>query len=213
MAATGLMLVGFVVGHLLGNTTVFVGADAMNSYAQKLRDLGPLLWLVRGGLLAVVSVHIFFGIQLTLENTGARPESYKSKRHQRASLAGRTMVYTGLLILLFVVYHLLHFTFQVTNPETSAHANLDATGRPDVYLMVTSSFEQISVALIYVVAMLAVLFHLSHGLHSLLQTFGLTTPAALPRLERLSTVIAVVVQVGFILIPVTILLKLIGGAS
>jgi succinate dehydrogenase / fumarate reductase cytochrome b subunit len=212
MAVTGLMLVGFIVGHLVGNTTIFVGPDGINAYAEKLQSLGPLLWLVRAVLLAVVGLHIVLGIQLTLENRAARPDSYRLKRHRRADLSGRTMIYTGLATLVFIVYHLLHFTFQVTGPGSGSHTLVDAAGRPDVYLMVVRSFEHASITIVYVVAMLVVLLHISHGIQSLLQTFGLTTPTLLPRLERLSTVIAIVIQVGFICIPVSIVLGLVGAA-
>lgn len=212
MGITGLMLVGFIIGHLLGNTTIFCGPDGVNAYAEKLRSLGPLLWLVRGVLLATVVLHIVIGIQLTLENQAARPTSYRVKRHQRAGFAGRTMIYTGLITLVFVVYHLLHFTFQVTHPEISSHSNLDALDRPDVFLMVVRSFESVSITIVYVVAMIAILLHISHGMQSMLQTFGLTTPELLPRLERLSTVVAIIVQIGFIFIPISIILGLVGAA-
>jgi len=217
MAVTGLMLVGFITGHLVGNTTIFFGPEGINAYAEKLQSLGPLLWLVRGVLLAAVVLHILIGIQLTLENRAARPASYRLKRHRRADISGRTMIYTGLATLVFIVYHLLHFTFQVTDPAIASHANLDALGRPDVFLMVVQSFQHVSVSVVYVVAMVVVLLHISHGIQSVLQTFGLTTPTLLPRFERLSTAIAVIIQVGFIFIPISIVLGLVraamGGSS
>ncbi len=213
MAITGLILVGFIVVHMLGNTTIFFGPDGINAYAKHLRDLSFLLWPARAVLLATFLIHIYFGITLTLENRAARPEKYKRQKMIRSSLGGRTAIWSGLLVLAFVVYHLLHFTFQVTNPEISAHHGLalDAMGRPDIFTMVVSSFQIVPIALVYIAAMVALLFHVSHGIQSLVQTLGINTDRTLPYMEKFSTVAAVVVQIGFIAIPVSVLVKLIGS--
>jgi len=211
MAVTGVILIGFIVGHLLGNTTIFLGPNAINSYAKHLRDLAPLLWIARTVILAAFLTHIYFGITLTLENRAARPMPYKRQQTIRTSFGAKTMIWTGLAVLAFVVYHLLHFTFQVTNPEISAHhLQLDAMGRLDIYTMVVTGFKIVPIALVYIAAMVALLFHISHGIQSLFQTLGLSTDRTLPLMERFSKVAAVVVQVGFIAIPVSVLIDIIG---
>ena len=212
MAVTGLMLVGFIVAHLLGNSTIFFGPNGINAYAKHLKDLSFLLWPARAVLLAVFLTHIYFGITLTLENRAARPEKYKRQKTVRTSFGARTMIWTGLAVLAFVVYHLLHFTFQVTNPQISAHhLPLDAMGRLDIFTMVVLSFQIVSIALVYIAAMVALLFHISHGIQSMAQTLGINTDRTLPYMERFGTIAAYVLQIGFIAIPVSVLAKLIGS--
>ncbi|MBN2644499.1 MAG: succinate dehydrogenase cytochrome b subunit [Desulfuromonadaceae bacterium] len=210
MAVTGFVLVSFIIVHLLGNSSVFVGADGINAYAEHLHALGPVVWIFRLVMLAVFALHIIFGIQLTLENRAARPIDYNQKKNIRTSFGAETMIYTGLVILAFVVYHLLHFTMHVTNPEISVGVlPADALGRADVFTMVVLSFQKFFVSLVYAGAMVAVLLHLSHGVQSLFQTLGCLGANTLPVMEKIGRAAAIVIFVGFISIPVSILLGLI----
>lgn len=210
MATTGLCLVGFVIVHLLGNSSIFVGADGINAYAEHLHSLGPLVWVFRIILLGLFGLHIFFGIQLTLENRAARVIDYNQKKNIRTSFAAETMIYTGLVLLAFVIYHLLHFTMHVTNPEISVGAiPLDALGRNDVFSMVVHSFQHFFISAVYAGAMVALLLHLSHAIQSLFQTIGILDSNTLPVMEKISRAAAIVIFVGFVAIPVSILLGLI----
>ncbi len=110
VAVTGIILMVFVVGHLLGNLQIFLGPDWINGYAQHLRDLGPLLWVVRGVLIVAVALHIYFTILLAIENRRARPAGYVKSEPVKATFASRHMVVSGLVVLAFIIFHLLHFT-------------------------------------------------------------------------------------------------------
>jgi succinate dehydrogenase / fumarate reductase cytochrome b subunit len=202
MAVSGLLLVGFVVAHLLGNTTIFFGPAGINAYAVHLRELGPLLWIFRIGLLTAFAAHVVFGIWLTLENRAARPVPYARKNMRRTTLAGETMVYSGLVLAAFIVYHLLHFTFRVTHPDISHF--FDAAGRPDIFRMVVLSFHRITITLLYLVGMGALWLHLKHGIGSLFQTLGANNDQSLPLLGRLSIIAALLLALGFSSVPLLI---------
>lgn len=120
MAVSGFSMLAFVVAHLLGNSTIYAGPDGINAYAQALHRFPLLIWMFRLVLFAMFSLHVFYGIVLALENRVAKPQTYEAKKYTQATFAGRNMVWTGLLIGAFIFYHLLHFTFQVTNPEIAA---------------------------------------------------------------------------------------------
>ena len=214
VAVTGLLFLGFVVMHLLGNLLIFQGPEALNAYAQKLRDFGPLLWMARIGLLLVVAVHIGLSIQLARENRAARPVGYAIHTTQEATLAGRTMVLSGGFLLAFIIYHLLHFTFRITHPEF-AHLT-DALGRHDVYTMMVRSFTNLPLSAVYIVAMALLALHLSHAVSSSAQTLGVNTERTMPLLEGLSKVIAALIFLGYSSIPVAVLTGMIaagGGAG
>ncbi len=205
MAATGFILFGFVVAHLLGNLSIYLGADGINAYARHLHQLEPLLWVFRLGLLAAVGLHVLFGIILTLENRSARPVAYKRKKHPRSSLAGRTMIYSGLLLATFIGLHLLHFTFRTIGPQIEM-LNGDM---PNVFRMIVDSFRQAGYALTYVAAMTVLFFHISHGFASLFQTSGINNEVTLPWLGRLSRTVAIILAAGFVSIPVLIFFGLV----
>ncbi|WP_432823380.1 succinate dehydrogenase cytochrome b subunit [Trichloromonas sp.] len=206
MAVTGLILISFICVHLLGNSSVFFGADGINAYAKHLHDLGPLVWVFRLIMLAVFGIHIIFGIQLTLENRAATPGSYAVKKMARANFASETMIVSGLLLLVFVAYHILHFTMHVTNPEISAsHLPVDALNRPDVFSMVVLSFQKFIISLIYVAAMVFLFLHVSHGFQSFIQTFGFNNGSSLPVVEKVSKGVALVLLFGYISIPILII--------
>jgi succinate dehydrogenase / fumarate reductase cytochrome b subunit len=204
MAISGLMLLLFVIGHLVGNLLVFLGPHALNDYAQHLRDLGPLLWVARIGLLAAVAIHIVTSVQLVMENRRARGQRYAVFKPQTTTLGARTMAISGLMVLAFIVYHLMHFTFRVTHPEIS-HA-VDAMGRHDVYRMVVLSFRQPVIAIAYVWAMALLFLHLSHGVGSTLQTLGANTERTIPMAQRAGRLLAWALFIGYISIPLAITL-------
>ena len=203
MAASGLLLLGFVITHLLGNLLIFAGPDALNDYAHHLRELGPLLWLARIFLLIAVAVHVVTSIQVTRENRAARPQPYRLTRSRETTLAARTMMLSGLLVLAYVIYHLLHFTFRVTNPNLS-HA-IDRFGHPNVYAMVVRSFQIPAVSLAYILGMTAVWFHLIHGIGSAFQTLGLNNKRTLAALQVGGRVLASLLYLGYVSIPLAVL--------
>jgi succinate dehydrogenase / fumarate reductase cytochrome b subunit len=209
MAITGQVLVLFVIAHTIGNSTIYF--DGLNAYAEHLHSLATLVWANRFVMLAVLSVHIFFGISLTLENQAANSQSYAVKKSRRASFASKNMIWTGSVIGAFLVYHLLHFTFQITNPETAALSNMDAAGRPDVNAMVIAGFQNITISIIYIISMAALLLHLSHGIQSTFQSLGLNNDNTLPVFEKAGSVMAYILFIAFILIPVVIVIGLMKG--
>ncbi|NUM42400.1 MAG: succinate dehydrogenase cytochrome b subunit, partial [Leptospiraceae bacterium] len=174
MAGTGVLLLGFVIVHMLGHLQMFLGQNAYNHYAHTLKSLGLILWILRIGLFLIFIVHVTTGVILARENSLARPICYTYFQTVQASLASRTMFFSGMLISLFIVYHLLHFTIGVTNPEIFKLT--DSEGRPDVYSMMIFSFKNYFITTIYFLAMLALSFHLSHGFFSAFQTLGINKP-------------------------------------
>lgn len=208
MAVSGLMLAGFITVHLMGNLSVFAGADAINIYAQKLHSLGPLVWVFRLVMLALFAIHIGIGVQLSMENRKATPDSYAIKTKLKTTFAAESMLYTGLILLAFLLYHLLHFTVQVTNPEISAHnLPLDAAMRLDVYSMVVMSFQKVFISLVYIVAMCALFLHLSHGLSSWVQTLGWNNGDSQDKVITVGKLVAVVFGLAYIAIPFLILVR------
>jgi succinate dehydrogenase / fumarate reductase cytochrome b subunit len=175
MALSGLILWGFVIGHMIGNLKVYQGPEAFNHYAEGLRSFGEpffgrgqLLWIVRIVLLAAVAVHIGAAVQLVLKSRAARKVGYKRFDSLAFSAASRTMVWGGLAILAFVIYHLMHFTFGNVHPDF----------RPgDAYHNFVTGFQSVPVALAYALAMVPLGLHLYHGFWSALQTLGANNPA------------------------------------
>ncbi len=203
MAFTGLILVFFVMGHLMGNLFIFLGPEALNAYALKLRHLGAGLWLVRGFLLLAVLVHIVTSIQLTSENRAARPVRYQRYHTAKATLPSRTMILSGLLLLAYIAYHLLHFTFQTAHPEV-AHLTTPQ-GHHDVYRMVVLSFQQPSISFAYIAAMVLLFFHLRHGIASSVQSLGLNNERTLAIVERIGAGLSWALLLGYISIPLAVL--------
>lgn len=213
MAASGLVLSGFVLAHMIGNLQVFLGPDALNDYAHHLQSMPALLWAARAVLLGAVLTHAAVGIRLAVENRAARPVGYAAQSTIRATTASRTMVVSGLALAAFIVYHLLHFTLGVTDPE---HFRLvDAEGRHDVYAMVVLGFRRWPVSVSYVVAMALLCAHLSHGVQSLFQTLGWNDERRARALRCFSGAYGAILFVGNSSIPVAALagwLKLPGGS-
>jgi len=207
MAVTGLLMVLFVVGHLAGNSTVFFGPNALNAYAAKLHEMAPVVWITRVVMLVAVVTHLAISIQITLENEAANPQKYAVDRSLRATFASKSMIWTGLLLGVFIVGHLLHFTVR-NLPGTVI--GYDALNRFDVFAMVTDAFRKASVSILYVVAMIALFLHLSHGVQSLFQTLGLSNDKLQPAYGTGGKVLSTIFLIGYGAIPVAILIHLLG---
>ena len=204
VAITGVILIGFIVGHLLGNLQIFLGPDWINSYAEHLRELGPFLWIIRAILLLTVILHIYFTIKLALENRRARPDSYKKKEHVKATFASRTMAVSGLVVLAFILYHIAHFTVRVTDPRFGL-LKADPLNRYDVYSMMVYGFQNQIVSAFYILAMFLLTLHLSHGSSSFFQSLGLNDKKLTPRLARCGRIFAWLIFIGYTSIPVAVL--------
>jgi succinate dehydrogenase / fumarate reductase cytochrome b subunit len=205
MAITGQVLILYVIGHVLGNSTIYFD-KAINAYAAGLHAFPALLWAVRSVLIIVFGLHVYLGIVLKLENNAAKPQTYAAPHYLKATFAGRNMIWTGVLIFSFLVYHLLHFTLQITNPDVAALRNPDALGRPDVFMMVVRSFQDSGITLAYTVSLAALLLHLSHGIHSSFQTWGLSSDTMLPVMEKTGALASLALFFLYISIPAVIML-------
>jgi succinate dehydrogenase / fumarate reductase cytochrome b subunit len=206
MALSGLALFLFVIGHMAGNLQIFAGRNSINAYAQFLKSNPGLLWSARAALLILVIAHIVTAVQLVSENREARPVAYEKGRPTGASLASRTIFISGLIIFAFVVYHLLHFTFGVTNPEfMQLHDASDPTGRHDVYGMMVEGFSNPIVSIFYIISMGLLCLHLSHGVSSMFQSLGIRNRSNLRMIHRVARLAAVLIFIGNVSIPLAIL--------
>jgi len=201
---TGLALVGFVIIHMLGNFTLYLGPDAINEYAYKLKSTGPLLWIFRFGLLAIFLLHVVNTIELARMNRAARPDVYAKKNKVRASTASLTMVISGTIIGAFVIYHLLQFTIGVTDPEYLKMETAD--GRHDVYQMVVTAFSNPLVVFFYILAMALLCLHLSHGFASVFQTLGVRNNLLAPLFKYASYGLAAIIFIGNSSMPLAVLM-------
>ena len=212
VAITGLALVLFLAGHMSGNLLVFVGPEAFNDYAQLLHHLfhGVGLWIARIGLLVAVGLHIAATIALTRQNKAARKQ-YEYQATIQASKSSRIMIWTGLTILAFVIYHLMHFTVRIGNEYNNPELYTDlaykaATGeyRQNAWKMVIDGFSVWYVVLFYLIAMTMLCSHLSHGVGAIFQTLGLRSKKSASSIDLISKAYAIIIWVGFVSIPVAI---------
>ena len=208
MAFSGLIVLGFVLGHMLRNLQIFLGQEALNSYAELLHNTPLLLWGTRIVVGLSIVAHIASGIRLSLLNQQARPQRYAQKAYVRATIGSRSMRLSALVLFAFIVYHLLHFTLGVTHPDHKAL--VDAAGRPDVYSMVVLGFKQPVVAISYIVAMLLLGLHLSHGASSMFQSLGMHHKKYNGFLNAIGPVLATVIVVGNCSMPLAVLFGAIG---
>ena len=209
MAVSGLVFIGYLLLHMYGNLKVFAGHDAFNEYAHHLRTFGEpmlphegLLWIVRVVLILALVAHLYSAFALTARASKARTAKYAVKKNLASSLSSRTMRWGGVALLLFIVWHLIHFTVGKVNPA----------GGPtnDPYNLVVDSFAVWWMTLIYLLALVALALHLHHGTWSAMQTLGLTgTASARARAKRLGLLLAVVVAGGFALVPLSVLVGLV----
>ena len=202
MAATGLILFGFVVAHMIGNLQAYAGPESLNAYGRWIRELfhGAGLWIARGVLLLAVILHVWAAVSLTIENRKARPVGYRLRRWEESTYASRTMTWSGPILALFIAYHLLHLT------TGNVHPNFV---EGDVYHNFVAGFRIVPVSAFYVVAMLCLGLHLYHGVWSMLQTLGLSHPRWNPLRKAFAGTITAVVVLGNISFPIAVLLGII----
>jgi succinate dehydrogenase / fumarate reductase cytochrome b subunit len=196
IAVTGVILSGFVLGHMLGNLQVFQGAESIDAYGKLLHREPALLWAVRLVLLSAVGLHIAAFLVLVRRNTSARAVGYSEVRHKESSFASRSMRFTGPLILLFIVYHILHMTTGTVHPDFHEGT---------VYANLVTGLRSVPVALFYVLAMAALAFHLWHGVWSMFQTLGLSQPRYRSFGRRFATAFTLLVCLGFAAVPLAVM--------
>ena len=204
MAVTGLVGIGFVIAHMAGNLQVFVGADKINAYGGLLHGpLAEVTWGLRIVLIVAVALHVLMALQLTHRARAARPIGYAQREPQVSTIASRTMRLGGLLIAVFIVVHLLHFTTQRIDPAGWA-GKTDAAGHRDIYGNIVASFHVWWVTAFYLTAMIALGLHLYHGAWSSLRTLGYAKPSEHPLRRRIAIAVAVIVWAGFTLVPLAV---------
>jgi len=212
VAITGLFLVLFIAGHLIGNLVVFLGAEPFNAYAYFLHHMlhGVGIWLFRAVMLVMLGTHILATISLTLQNSSAR-KPYEFQTTIQATLWSRTMIYSGLMILAFFVYHMLHFTVRFSN-EYNNKALYETFTLPGVeghvhnaWKMVIDGFSWWPASLVYIIAMTLLCAHLSHGVGSIFQTLGFRSKKAATLVQHVSIGYSLIVWLGFVSIPIAIL--------
>jgi succinate dehydrogenase / fumarate reductase cytochrome b subunit len=203
MAITGLALFIFVIVHLAGNLQIFLGPDSINAYAKLLKSNLGLLWALRIGLLLIVVLHITTAIKLASANRRARPTAYTFKKPVASTFANRTILISGLIILVFIIFHLSHFTLGFVDPQY-LHFE-DPSRRHDVYRMMVKGFSNPIVSIFYILSMGLLLLHLSHGVSSLFQSLGLRSKKIFGFLDKFAKLSALLIFLGNCAIPLAIL--------
>ena len=199
MAVTGVMMFGFVIGHMLGNLQMYEAPEHINAYGHFLHNLGELLWIERGIMLLAIALHILAAVQLALRSKAARPIGYSRKEAINSSYASRTMYWSGPIVLVFIIFHLLQFTAGYLHP----HAQFVAG---DVYGNVVSGFQVWWVSAWYIFAISLLGLHLSHGLFSMFQSVGLAHPRISRYLRKAAVTVSILIVLGYISIPISVLL-------
>jgi succinate dehydrogenase / fumarate reductase, cytochrome b subunit len=199
MAVTGAIMFLFIIGHVAGNLQIFEGPAKLNAYGHFLHSIGELLWPVRIVLLLSVALHITATVQLALRNKAARPVGYSRKEAINSSYASRTMYWSGPIVLAFIIFHLLQFTAGYIHPGSQFIEG-------DVYHNVVAGFQVWWVSVWYIIAVSLLGFHLSHGLWSMFQSIGYNHPRHTPLLKKAAFVIALLITLGYISIPISVLL-------
>lgn len=243
MAVTGIILLLFLIGHTLGNLQIFIGREVFNQYAYFLQSTGELLWVFRAVMLLSAILHIVTSVYLKFYNLKAKPQKYAVTNYVKATLSSRTMIWTGIAIACFLAYHLLHFTFGVTNPEHTKYNGYVEKGaglyveynmpvpelvegkyieipdgkilfkQKDVYKMVILGFKNPFISIVYIIGVIIVGFHLNHAIQSAFQTLGLNHPRYSPSIIAGSSTFSFLIALGLISIPVSVLLGIIGGVA
>jgi succinate dehydrogenase / fumarate reductase, cytochrome b subunit len=216
MAATGILLFLFVVGHLVGNLQIFGSPEQINTYAHFLQSKPLMVWGVRIGMLVLVALHITTAVQLSLANKEARPVAYASGTAYGSTWQSRSMLGSGIVIAAFILYHLAHFTALLPGINgvgdfSKLKTVLHGETVPDVYGMIVLGFQVWWVALFYLVAQALLFVHLGHGLASLFQTFGLRNHVWWPRIQWFVRGATIAIFIGYALIPISIYLRVVGG--
>jgi succinate dehydrogenase / fumarate reductase cytochrome b subunit len=208
MAVTGLILFGYLMGHMIGNLQIFSpDPNQINHYAAFLHSTANIapLWIIRAVLLVALVWHIVAAVQLTKLKSDARPTGYVKKRDVPASYAARTMIWSGPIIAAFAVYHVLHLTVGAVMPLRDVGAD-----QPDVRYNVVSGFQHPLVAWFYILAVALLCVHLYHGLWSMLQSLGWIPPKRDLAIKRAAAAVAVLICAGFITVPLAVLLGVVG---
>lgn len=203
MGATGLIGIGFVIGHMAGNLLAFRGPDALNAYAHFLQSTGELLWILRLVLIGSVILHVIAAYQLTMQNRAARPVDYVKRNPQVSTWAARTMRWGGALLVVFIVLHIMHFTTGTWRPAGSF-------SETDVYTNLVTSFRIWWVTLFYVASMIALGLHIYHGAWSSVRSLGVKQPSPQPLHRTAALGVALLIWVGFTVVPVAVFAGLIG---
>ena len=210
MMVTGILGAGFVLGHMIGNLQVFLGRDAYNDYAEFMQGLGGLLWIARGGLLTILILHVAASVALFRRNTAARPERYAGLKQRRTSLAALYMTELGIVLALFIAYHILHFTVGIVSVDFGGvnyyelEQMTEHGARRDLYSHFIISFQQPSIAILYIIASIALAAHLSHGVTSAFKTAGIAIGRWKPPFEVLGPAFGVIVGLGNISMPLAV---------
>lgn len=214
MALTGAALFLFVVGHMVGNLQVFLGPEAINRYGHFLKTTPEILWPARIGLLTCVGLHIVAAIALVGQNRAARPVAYAKVGAQGATVASRTMIWSGLIILTFVIYHLLHYTLTLASVNgygLDFSTLRDAEGRHDIFAMIVMGFQKWPVSVFYLIAVSLLCTHLGHGVGSMFQSLGLKNHVWGPRIGGFARAASVILFLGYASIPIAVLSGFGGG--
>jgi succinate dehydrogenase / fumarate reductase cytochrome b subunit len=205
VAITGLMLVGFLLGHMAGNLLIFQGREDLNDYAEFLHHMlhGWGIWIARLGILGAFFLHIFATVSLVQHNRASRDSRYACDTTVQAPVSSRIMIWTGLTVIAFVVFHIFHFTVRL-DPDLAAMKDPGNPERHDVYGMVIAGFQNPLVVIFYILAISFLCSHLSHGIGSIFQTLGLRTEKTRVAIRNLSVAISVLLWVGFLSIPILV---------
>jgi succinate dehydrogenase / fumarate reductase cytochrome b subunit len=209
MAGSGAVLILFVIGHMAGNLQIFIGPEAINRYGHFLQSNVELLWPVRLALLAIIAIHIWSATKLTLENRAARPQAYEQWQPTAATYASRTMMMSGIIVAVFIIYHLLHYTVMVPAVNFTGkdfHTLTDPENRHDIYQMMVLGFRQPWVSLFYLIGVFLLCLHLSHGISAMFQSLGWKKRSYGPCLDCGAKWAAALIFVGYSSIPIAILL-------
>jgi succinate dehydrogenase / fumarate reductase cytochrome b subunit len=209
MAVTGFVMVLFVIGHLVGNLQIFLGPEALNRYGHFLQSNPELIWPARLLLLLMVGLHIWAAVAISRENRAARPVGYAEYRPVASSYASRTMLMSGLIILVFIIYHLLHFTVQVSYINLTGQNFvdfMDPARRHDIFKMMVVGFNNRIVSGFYLLGMALLCLHLSHGTSSMFQSIGWKSRVYGPLLDKVARIFAIAVFLGYSSIPVAVML-------
>ena len=199
MAVTGALMFLFIIGHVLGNLQIFEGREKLNAYGHFLHSIGEVLWIVRIVLIVAIILHITATVQLALRNKAARPVGYSRKEAINSSYASRTMYWSGPIVLAFIIFHLLQFTAGYIHPQSQFIEG-------DIYHNVVAGFQVWWVSVWYIIAVSLLGLHLRHGIWSMFQSIGYNHPRHTPLLKRAALVIALLITLGYISIPISVLL-------
>lgn len=210
VAVSGIVLILFLIGHLLGNLQLFWGPAQLNGYAEKLHHLGAFLWVIRIGLLVFFVAHVWTTIALARDNRAARPAKYAYYNTVQASKASRTMAISGLILLSFILFHLAHYSLGWVDPKNThftEHFQDPRLGpdRVDVYRMTVAGFNHWSISLFYIIGMGLLCLHLTHGFSSMFQTMGLRNNRVAPLLKWSAFAFGALMFLGFSSMPIAVM--------